>query len=69
MNEKELRELLTMAIINNSNIEADEDDEILFTDVLDSVGSYKECNIPTMDEGIVIRFNNGKVAYITIHVI
>lgn len=68
MNEKELREVLTMAIINNSNIEANEDDEILFTDV-DSVESYKECNILTMDEGVVIRFNNGKAAYITIQVI
>lgn len=53
------------AIALNSEIEADEDESILFSDVED-VNTFKEKGILTMDNGVVVTLNDGSKIHITI---
>lgn len=50
---------------NNSYIEADEDDEVLF-DTLEDIQTFKEASLCTNDAGMVLTFSDGSQAYITI---
>lgn len=58
-----IREAITL----NSEIEADEDESILFSDVRD-VNTFKEKGILTTDNGVVVTLNDGSQIRITIQV-
>lgn len=53
------------AIELNSNIEGEEDDELIF-DKIDSISTYNERGILTKDKGLVIHIDDGSEIYITI---
>ena len=66
MSEKELVNAIIEVIINNSNIEADNEDAILFSNVEDvfSFDGYYS----SYGNGVVIRFNDGTEAILNIDV-
>ena len=62
---KEIEEAIIEAIKNNSYIEADYDDSVLFPNVED-VQTFEEADLLTMDRGVVIDLNDGTRVYLTI---
>ena len=58
-----IREAITL----NSEIEADEDEAILFSNVRD-VNTFKEKGILTTDNGVVVTLNDGSQIRITIQI-
>ena len=63
--EKEIEEAIVEAIKNNSYIDADYDDGVLFPEVED-VQTFEEADLLTMDRGVVIDLNDGTRVYLTI---
>ena len=63
--EKEIEEGIVEAIKNNSYIEADYDDGVLFPNV-ENVRTFKEAQILTTDKGVVVDLNDGSTVYLTI---
>lgn len=63
--EKEIEESIVKAIKNNSYIEADYDEDVLFPEVED-VQTFEEADLLTMDRGVVIDLNDGTRVYLTI---
>ncbi len=63
--EKEIEESIVEAIKNNSYIEADYDEDVLFPEVED-VQTFEEADLLTMDRGVVIDLNDGTRVYLTI---
>lgn len=57
--------LIREAIILNSNIEAEEDDTILFNDV-DNIETFKKKGLFTLNKGLVVKLEDGSEVYITI---
>lgn len=57
--------LIREAIILNSNIEAEEDDTILFNDV-DNVETFKKKGLFTLNKGLVVKLEDGSEVHITI---
>lgn len=55
------------AIKNNSDIESDENDEILFHKV-DAVGTYKDWSVATRDKGVAVLLTDNTEIYITVQV-
>lgn len=53
------------AIELNSNIEGEEDDELIF-DKIDFISTYNERGILTKDKGLVIHLDDKSKIYITI---
>ena len=62
---KEIEEAIIEAIKNNSYIEADYDDSVLFPNVED-VQTFEEADLLTMDRGVVIDLDDGTRVYLTI---
>lgn len=62
---EEIRDKMWDLFENNSYIEADEDDEVLF-DTLEDIQTFKEASLCTNDTGMVLTFSDGSQAYITI---
>lgn len=62
---KEIEEAIIEAIKNNSYIEADYDDSVLFPNVED-VQTFEEVDLLTMDRGVVIDLDDGTRVYLTI---
>lgn len=63
--EKEIEESIVEAIKNNSYIEADYDEDVLFPEVED-VQTFEEADLLTIDRGVVIDLNDGTRVYLTI---
>lgn len=63
--EKEIEDSIKEAIKNNSYIEADYDDGVLFPTV-ENVRTFEEASILTTDKGVVIDLNDGSTVYLTI---
>lgn len=63
--EKEIEEGIVEAIKNNSYIEAEDGDGVLFPTV-ENVRTFKEASILTTDKGVVIDLNDGSTVYLTI---
>ena len=57
MTKKEMTEALTGVIINNSNLEADDGDSVMFPDVE---------NVESGVDSIVVRFSNGRAFVIRV---
>ena len=65
--EKELELQIKELIVNNSYIEADDDDAVPFPDV-ENVQTFEENHLCTTDKGIVVDLNKGARIYLTIQV-
>ncbi len=63
--EKEIEDSIKEAIRNNSYIEAEDGDGVLFPTV-ENVRTFKEAQILTTDKGVVIDLNDGSTVYLTI---
>ena len=55
----EIEDILRDMIINNSNLEAEEGDEMISE--LDNIRTFSEAGLLTRDRGLVLRFNNAEV--------
>ena len=64
--EKDIESRIREVIINNSYIEADIDDEVMFPDVED-VQTFEEASLCTTDNGIIVDLKDGVRIYLTIH--
>ena len=67
IDETDVRNRLIELIENNSYIEADGDDYVMFPEAYD-VKSFEDAHICTIDEGVVIELSNGTRIYLTIQV-
>ena len=67
IDETEVEDRLIELIKNNSYIEADEDDFVMFPEAYD-VKSFEDAHLCTIDKGIVIELSNGTSIYLTIQV-
>ncbi len=63
--EKEIEDSIKEAIKNNSYIEADYEDGVLFPNV-ENVRTFKEAQILTTDKGVIIDLNDGSTVFLTI---
>lgn len=63
--EKDIESRIREVIINNSYIEADMDDEVMFPDVED-VQTFEEASLCTTDKGIIVDLKDGARIYLTI---
>jgi len=63
--EKEIEDSIKEAIKNNSYIEADYDEDVLFPEVED-VQTFEEADLLTMDNGVVVDLKDGTRVYLTI---
>ena len=63
--EKEIEDSIKEAIKNNSYIEAEDDDGVLFPTV-ENIRTFEEAHILTTDKGVVIDLNDGSTVYLTI---
>ena len=64
--EREWEEILKELIINNSFIEAEDDDFCLISDPIDSVQTFEEATLLTYDRGVVVKLIDGRQLQITI---
>ena len=64
---KEIEGRIMELFVNNSYIEADEDDDVLFPDV-EEVETFEEASVCTNDRGLKIYLEDGTVVYLTIQV-
>lgn len=63
--EKEIEDSIKEAIKNNSYIEADYDEDVLFPEVED-VQTFEEADLLTMNKGVVVDLKDGTRVYLTI---
>lgn len=63
--EKDIESRIKEVIVNNSYIEADMDDEVMFPDVED-VQTFEEASLCTTDNGIIVDLKDGVRIYLTI---
>lgn len=63
--EKEIEDSIKEAIENNSYIEADYDEDVLFPEVED-VQTFEEADLLTMNKGVVVDLKDGTRVYLTI---
>ena len=64
---KDIENRLVQLIQNNSFIEADEDDSVIFPEV-DEVKTFEEAHLVTTDNGVMISCKDGLEIYLTIQV-
>ena len=57
---REMELTLMQLSVDNSNLEGDEDDDLVFED-LNDVMSYEDAGMLTRDKGIVVRLGRGTV--------
>ena len=65
---KDIEDRLVQLIQNNSFIEANEDDSVIFPEV-DEIRTFKEAHLLITDNGVVISCKDGSEIYLTIQVI
>lgn len=63
--EKEIEDSIKEAIKNNSYIEADYDEDVLFPEV-EYVQTFEEAGLLTMNKGVVVDLKDGTRVYLTI---
>lgn len=63
--EKEIEDSIKEVIENNSYIEADYDEDVLFPEVED-VQTFEEADLLTMNKGVVVDLKDGTRVYLTI---
>lgn len=62
---REIEQKLLGLIINNSNIECDENEQMVFEDIED-VRTFEEASYITRDKGLVLNFKDGSEVNIVI---